>query len=59
VHQIESELFQRQGKGLTNFSRTLPAQQSELAQQLIKDPYNFEFLSLGADLLERELERGE
>ena len=58
VHQIESELFQRQGKALTNFSRTLPAEQSELAQQLIKDPYNFEFLSLGADLLERELERG-
>jgi predicted nuclease of restriction endonuclease-like (RecB) superfamily len=58
VHQIESDLFQRQGKALTNFSRTLPAEQSELAQQLIKDPYNFEFLSLGADLLERELERG-
>ena len=58
VHQIEGGLFQRQGKAVTNFSRTLPAEQSELAQQLIKDPYNFEFLSLGADMLERELERG-
>jgi predicted nuclease of restriction endonuclease-like (RecB) superfamily len=58
VHQIEGALFQRQGKAVTNFSRTLPAEQSELAQQLIKDPYNFDFLSLGADMLERELERG-
>lgn len=58
VHQIEGGLFHRQGKAVTNFSRTLPADQSELAQQLIKDPYNFEFLSLGADMLERELERG-
>jgi predicted nuclease of restriction endonuclease-like (RecB) superfamily len=58
VHQIESKLYERQGKALTNFSRTLPAPQSELAEQLIKDPYNFDFLSLGPDLLERDLERG-
>jgi predicted nuclease of restriction endonuclease-like (RecB) superfamily len=45
-------------KALTNFSRTLPAVQSELAQQLIKDPYSFDFLTLGPDLLERDLERG-
>ena len=50
--------FERQGKALTNFSRTLPAVQSELAQQLIKDPYSFDFLALGPDLLERDLERG-
>ena len=47
VHQIESDLFRRQGKALTNFQRTLPAPQSELAQQIIKDPYNFDFLNLG------------
>lgn len=47
VHQIESGLFRRQGKADTNFSRTLPNPQSEMAQQLFKDPYNFEFLSLG------------
>ena len=58
VHQIESGLHKRQGKALTNFTRTLPAPQSELAQQIIKDPYNFEFLSLGAAMHERELERG-
>lgn len=58
VHQIESNLFVRQGSALTNFSRTLPAQQSELAQQLLKDPYTFDFLALGPDMLERDLERG-
>lgn len=58
VHQIESNLFARQGSALTNFSRTLPAQQSELAQQLLKDPYTFDFLALGPDMLERDLERG-
>ena len=58
VHQIESNLYERQGNALTNFSRTLPAAQSELAQQLIKDPYSFDFLALGPDLLERDLERG-
>jgi predicted nuclease of restriction endonuclease-like (RecB) superfamily len=57
VHQIETRLHKRQGKALTNFRRTLPAAQSELAQQLVKDPYNFEFLPLGPALLERELER--
>jgi predicted nuclease of restriction endonuclease-like (RecB) superfamily len=36
--------FERQGKALTNFSRTLPGEQSELVQQLIKDPYSFDFL---------------
>ncbi len=58
VHQIESGLYRRQGKALTNFTRTLPAPQSELAQQIVKDPYNFDFLSLSKDAQERELERG-
>lgn len=49
VHQIESGLYRRQGKTLTNFTRTLPAPQSELAQQIVKDPYNFDFLSLGKE----------
>ncbi len=47
VHQIESGLFARQGNAITNFARTLPAPQSDLAQELIKDPYNFDFLALG------------
>jgi predicted nuclease of restriction endonuclease-like (RecB) superfamily len=58
VHQIESGLYRRQGKALTNFTRTLPAPQSELAQQLVKDPYNFDFLTLSREAQERELERG-
>ncbi|HEV2349785.1 MAG TPA: PDDEXK nuclease domain-containing protein [Terriglobia bacterium] len=58
IHQIESGLFKRQGKALTNFKRTLPASQSELSQQIIKDPYNFDFLTLELDAQERDLERG-
>ena len=58
AHQIASGLYQRQGRALTNFARTLPAERSELAQQIIKDPYSFDFLSLGPDMLERDLERG-
>jgi predicted nuclease of restriction endonuclease-like (RecB) superfamily len=57
VHQIESRLFDRQGHALTNFDRTLPAPQSELAQQLMKDPYNFDFLTLGPEMQERDLEQ--
>jgi predicted nuclease of restriction endonuclease-like (RecB) superfamily len=58
VHQIKSDLFRRQGKAITNFERTLPAPQSDLARELIKDPYSFDFLALGPDISERELERG-
>jgi predicted nuclease of restriction endonuclease-like (RecB) superfamily len=57
VMQIESNLFQRQGGAVTNFERTLPPEQSDLAQQLIKDPYNFDFLNLSSATQERELER--
>ena len=55
---IESDLFARQGKAVTNFQRTLPAPQSDLAQQLLKDPYNFDFLTLATDAHEREAEAG-
>ena len=58
LHQIESKLYHRQGKALTNFARTLPAPQSELAHELLKDPYNLDFLTLGPDVQERELHRG-
>lgn len=57
VMQIESNLFERQGGAITNFERSLPAPQSDLARQLIKDPYNFDFLTLAEDARERELER--
>lgn len=58
VHQIESNLYARQGRAITNFQSTLPKPQSELAQQILKDPYNFDFLAAGSDLLERGLEKG-
>jgi predicted nuclease of restriction endonuclease-like (RecB) superfamily len=57
VHQIETQLYQRQGKAITNFERTLPKPQSELAQQILKDPYSFDFLNLGEEFIERDLER--
>lgn len=58
AHQIDSRLYQRQGQAVTNFDRTLPPSQSDLAKELLKDPYNFDFLSLGAEAHERDLERG-
>ena len=56
--QIETRLMQRQGNAVHNFERALPAPQSELAAQILKDPYNFDFLSLGQEAHERDLERG-
>ena len=58
VLQIESGLHKRLGQAPSNFTHTLPAPQSDLAQQLLKDPYNFDFLTLAQDARERELERG-
>lgn len=58
VHQIESGLYQREGKAITNFGQTLPPLQSDLAQQTLKDPYVFDFLSLTKHYNERELEQG-
>jgi len=57
VMQIESNLFTRQGGAITNFERTLPGLDSDLAHQLIKDPYNFDFLTITEDAKERELEK--
>ncbi len=58
VHQIESDLYACQGKAITNFERALPPPQSDLARQLLKSPYNFEFLTLRQDAEERMLEKG-
>ena len=54
--QIDSNLYRRQGGATTNFERTLPAPQSDLAGQLLKDLYNFDFLTLGQEAHERDLE---
>ena len=54
--QIESELHNRQGKAVNNFKTTLPQPQSDLANQLLKDPYNFDFLCLTQAYNERDIE---
>lgn len=54
--QIDAKLYRRQSKAITNFARTLPAPQSELAQQILKDPYVFDFLTLTEDAAEKEIE---
>ncbi len=56
VHQIESGLINREGKSISNFPATLPEPISDLAQQTVKDPYVFDFLSLTSDFTERDLE---
>jgi predicted nuclease of restriction endonuclease-like (RecB) superfamily len=58
VMHIETILYRRQGKAITNFQATIPSPQSDLAQQLLKDPYNFDFLTLTQEAHERDLERG-
>ena len=58
VIQIESRLHERQGRAITNFSATLPAPQSDLAHQTLKDPYVFDFLTMDVAARERDLELG-
>jgi len=58
THHIETQLHKREGKAVTNFQRTLPPPQSDLAEQTLKDPYNFDFLTLHSDAHERDLEQG-
>ncbi len=57
-HQIESGLHLREGKAVNNFQATLPEPESDLAEQLLRDPYNFDFLTLTKRYNERELEEG-
>lgn len=53
---LDTGLFERQGKAITIFSRLLPDTQSDLAKETLKDPYNFDFLTLSEGYRERELE---
>lgn len=55
---IESNLYGRKGRAITNFKETLPAPQSDMAEQAIKDPYNLDFITLAAAHKEKELEQG-
>jgi predicted nuclease of restriction endonuclease-like (RecB) superfamily len=54
--QIDSHLHERKGKAITNFERTLPKPQSDLAREMLKDPYQLDFLQLREDVEERILE---
>lgn len=54
--QIKSQLFERQGKAITNFQKTLPEPMSDLAQQTLKDPYNFDFVAMTNSMKEKDLE---
>lgn len=57
LHQIESGLYKRQGEAINNFKLTLPKLQSDLAKETLKDPYNFDFLTLSKEVLERDMEK--
>lgn len=54
--QIKSQLFDRQGKAISNFQLTLPDPQSELAIQTLKDPYVFDFLTMTNPFKEKDIE---
>ena len=55
-HQLETNLYSRQGAAISNFESTLPVPQSELAQEILKDPYDFSFLTMKARYDEHDLE---
>ena len=54
--QIDSDLYKRKGNAITNFSQSLPQPNSDLANQTLKDPYLFDFLTLKKDADEKSIE---
>ncbi len=56
LNWLDSDLYERDGKSITNFQSTLPAVQSDLAQQITKDPYQLDFLNLREKYDERDIE---
>ncbi len=56
VQEIQKDLYARNGKAINNFERKLPKIHSQLAQETLKDPYNFDFLDLRQSHDEKELE---
>lgn len=54
--QIESRLYHREGKAINNFALTLPQPQADLAIETLKNPYNFDFITIGEAAQERDLE---
>ncbi len=58
AHMLKGNLHDREGKALNNFARLLPPTGSDMAEQILRDPYNFDFLTLADGYKEREVERG-
>ena len=54
-NQVSVSLYEREGKAITNFAQTLPETQSDLAQAITRDPYNFDFLTMQEKFTEKEL----
>ena len=57
IHQMENRLFEKYLKNQTNFDKTVPAKYKEQAKLVVKDEYTFDFLELGEEYSERELEQ--
>ncbi|EGD44383.1 hypothetical protein NBCG_01210 [Nocardioidaceae bacterium Broad-1] len=57
VHHIGLRTLERSGRAISNFERTLPPETSDLAREIVKDPYNFEFLGVGDEARERVIEQ--
>ena len=55
-NQVAANLFGSQGAAITNFEQTLPAPQSQLAKEILKDPYNFGFLAMNKEYEEKDME---
>lgn len=55
LNWLDTDLYDRQGKAITNFHTTLPAPQSDLAQEMTRDPYNFDFIAIRQRYDEKEL----
>ncbi len=56
--QLESNLYQRQGKAIHNFNAVLPMPEADLLHETLKNPYNFDFLTLESNALEKDIEKG-
>lgn len=56
LNWLDTDLYEREGKAISNFKATLPVIQGDLAQQITKDPYNFDFLAMRERYDERDLE---
>lgn len=54
---LDTHLYDRQGKAITNFDKTIPSPQGELAQQILRDPYCIDFLCLRKDFQEKDFEK--